>query len=193
MSYASSEGSSLIPSFILPPSISVNTISPIAPSTTVNFTGSGGITADEFVGASVISTTVEGIISCGYFQANNSVAADTLSATGNVNFSTFSCTNGLTVVGPYKQWIGTSQPATITAGTGGGTASFPVPADFFTDVPISILVSYSAVGSSASPQNIVNVFVDNSLTISTAIVVEYQYVIAEDLDGFSLTILAFGL
>ena len=62
MSYASSEGSSLIPSFILPPSISVNTISPIAPSTTVNFTGSGGITADEFVGASVISTTVDGII-----------------------------------------------------------------------------------------------------------------------------------
>lgn len=180
MSYASSEGSTLIPSFILPAEISVDTISPIAPSTTIDFTGT-------------ISTTAEGIISCGYLQVGNSCAAATLSASDNVDFSTFSCTNGLTVVGPYKQWIGTSVPATITAGTGSGTATFPVPAGFFIDAPISILVSYSADGTSVAPQNVINLLVDNALTTSTSLVVEYQYVIAADLVDFSITILAFGL
>ena len=78
MSYASSEGSSLLPPVVFPNAISVDTISPISPSTVVEFTGSGGIDANQFVGASVISTTETGTIQCGSLSANGDISCDSL-------------------------------------------------------------------------------------------------------------------
>lgn len=78
MSYASSEGSSLLPPVVFPSSISVDTISPISPSTVVEFTGSGGIDANQFIGASVISTTPTGIVQCGSAVANTDISSPTV-------------------------------------------------------------------------------------------------------------------
>jgi hypothetical protein len=105
MSYASSEGSSLLPPVVFPNSISVDTISPISPSTVVEFTGSGGIDANQFVGASVISTTDIGTIQCGSLIANSSIECDSIvgvsaistTVTGTIQCGELSAIGGVTL------------------------------------------------------------------------------------------------